>query len=150
MLIIALRGSLARAMIATSAGERPQPAEVAPARESRCAAALPALVLPLDPLSEATPPTNRYPQGENPSALGGTGEGAATHGPRVVLVTWPGTVQALSCRANPGRRIGRIPDSAGSAPVLADSHRVARGSDEVGRAEPRKVETGLAPGLHSA
>jgi hypothetical protein len=45
-----------------------QPAEVAPARESRCAAALPALVLPLDPLSEATPPAKRNPQGENPSA----------------------------------------------------------------------------------
>ena len=84
----------------------------APARESRCAAALPALVLPLDPLSEATPPNKRYPQGENPSAARTrTGEGAATHGPRVVLVTWPGAVKALSRPANPGRRSGRIPDS---------------------------------------
>ena len=32
----------------------------------------------------------------------------ATHGPRVVLVTWPGTVQALSCPANPERPRGGL------------------------------------------
>jgi hypothetical protein len=63
-----------------------------------------------------------------------------------VLVTWPGTVKALSCPANPGRRIGRIPDSAGSAPALADSRLVAREASRPGsRAEPRKVRAGENP-----
>jgi hypothetical protein len=88
----------------TRAPSADQPAEVAPARQSGTPAALPALVFPLDPLSEATPPAKWNPQGENPSvARTRTGEGAVTHGPRVMLVTWPGTVKALSCPTNPAR-----------------------------------------------
>ena len=78
--------------------------QTAPARQSGAPAALPALVPPLDSPSEATPQAKWNPQRGNPSAAGTrTGESAVTHGPRVLLVTWPCAGEPLMRSANPAR-----------------------------------------------
>ena len=103
---------------------------------------------PLDSLPETTPKlgASGTPKGKPLRAVGPPGGVPATHGPRVVLVTWPGTVKALSCPANPGRHVGGLLIPAGSAPVLADSHRVARGR----QGRPRQAAEGKGRGEPAA
>jgi hypothetical protein len=76
------------------------------------------------------------------------------HGPRSMLVTWLDTDRALSCPANPARRVGRIPDSGPAArpcsptrtalradgtPQALSGHRRARGKSF----EPRKLRLSI-------
>jgi len=136
MLILLVRGSLAARKMSTSGRERPQPAEVAPARESGAVAALPALVFPLDPLSEATPPAKWNPQGENPSATKEVDWGGCRN-PRAPgcrdNVTGAGTYAPVYFATT----APRTPDSGPAARPCSRTRTAWRAAGKAGRAKPR-------------
>lgn len=80
-----------------------------------------------------------------------------THGPRVMLVTWPRTGAPYHVRGQSSTGVPRIPDSGPAARPVSQTRPHSAHLGKAGRAKPRKVRAGsprlssdLTAGLTSA